>query len=238
MSLFCLVHGSTQSPAGWRLLVSELEKRGHVCICPDLPVNEPDASATRYAAVIGAALNKRAIVVAHSASGLFLPLVLEYAQVDRLIYLGTVLPQPGQSFVSQFNSAPEMYQPGFPGKDPTKDESLAREYLFHDCGEEDLPWALSTLRLMFAKQALIEETPLKEWPKVPVSYISCSEDRALNPEWWENAARERRQTEPIRIRAGHAPHVSLPADLAALLVHCCSGEFRARHGCDTRKTAP
>ena len=47
MRLFCLVHGSTQSPAGWKLLVSELESRGHRSVCVDLPTNEPDASANR-----------------------------------------------------------------------------------------------------------------------------------------------------------------------------------------------
>jgi pimeloyl-ACP methyl ester carboxylesterase len=110
-----------------------------------------------------------------------------------------------------------MYRPGFVGKDPTKDAALARQYLFHDCDPALTPWALSTLRLMFAKQALIENCPLTNWPEVPSSYISCSQDRAINPEWWESAARERLRTEPLRIEAGHAPHVSKPGVLAELL---------------------
>src|SRR5580698_1153191 len=69
MSVYCLVHGSTQSPRGWELLVSQLRARGHECICVDLPTDEPDASATRYAEVVGAALAgvNKATVVAHSA---------------------------------------------------------------------------------------------------------------------------------------------------------------------------
>ncbi len=48
MSLFGLVHGSTQAASGWSLLVPELEKRGHPIVCVSLP-NDPDASGTQYA---------------------------------------------------------------------------------------------------------------------------------------------------------------------------------------------
>ena len=73
MSVYCLVHGSTQNPKGWELLGSELRALGHDHICVDLPTDEPDATASRYAQVVGAALEgvDRAIVVAHSASGFF-----------------------------------------------------------------------------------------------------------------------------------------------------------------------
>jgi pimeloyl-ACP methyl ester carboxylesterase len=219
MSIFCLVHGSTQGPRGWELLVSELKARGHDCICVDLPTDQPDSSATAYARAIGKALekSKSPIVVAHSASGLFLPLVPEYATVSRLVYLAAVLPMPGESFLSQFQRDQEMYRPDFVGKDPTKDEALACQYLFHDCPPNVSQWALSTLRLMFAKEAIVERSPLARWPDVPSSYISCSEDRALNPDWWGTAARERLRADPIRIEAGHAPHVTRPATLATIL---------------------
>jgi hypothetical protein len=56
MALFCLVHGSTQSPAGWDLVLPELAKRGHGALCVDLPVNEPEASGKRYAGIIAGQL--------------------------------------------------------------------------------------------------------------------------------------------------------------------------------------
>lgn len=95
MSLFCLVHGSTHSASGWDLLVPELERRGHDVVRMNLPTNEPEASATRYAEVIGAAIpadRDDAIVVAHSASGLFLPLVPAHRRVNRLVFLAAVIP--------------------------------------------------------------------------------------------------------------------------------------------------
>src|SRR5260370_22450525 len=94
MSLFCLVHGSTQNASCWDLVIPELVRRGHEAVRMNLPTNEPEASATRYADVIAQAIpadRDDAIVVAHSASGLFLPLVPEKRRVRRLVFLAAVI---------------------------------------------------------------------------------------------------------------------------------------------------
>jgi hypothetical protein len=52
VSLFCLVHGSTQDASGWDMLVPELERRGHEVARMNLPGDTPEASATRYADLI------------------------------------------------------------------------------------------------------------------------------------------------------------------------------------------
>ena len=86
MSLFCLVHGSTQNASGWAMLVPELQGRGHRAICVNLPTDEPEASGTRYAQVIAEALRNSTgapIVVAHSVSGVFLPLLPTYCLAAR-----------------------------------------------------------------------------------------------------------------------------------------------------------
>jgi hypothetical protein len=129
-----------------------------------------------------------------------------------------VIPPPGKSFFEQYQATPEMYRPDFVGKDPTRDESLALQYLFHDCEPKVAAWALSSLRLTHAKQVLTERFPLDSWPNVPISHISCIQDRAINPDWWEQAARNRLGIEPIRIHAGHAPQASGPAELAEILI--------------------
>ena len=219
--MYCLVHGSTQGPAGWDLLAREMEGLGHTVVRADLPVNEPEASATRYAEAIAATLHGSqgaAIVVAHSASGLFLPLAPEFCQVARLVFLAAVIPTIGQSFVEQFQQQPEMLCRDWVGKDPTKDPAVARDFLFHDCDPAVLPWAISTLRLMHARQAMRETCPLEKWPAVACSYILCTDDRTLNPQWWRGAAMERLGSPAFELPGGHAPHVSRPRELAAVLV--------------------
>jgi pimeloyl-ACP methyl ester carboxylesterase len=220
MSLFCLVHGSTQNASCWDLLMSELEKRGHEVARVNLPTNEPEASATRYADVIAQAIPADrcdAVVVAHSASGLFLPLVPERRRVRRLVFLAAVIPQIGKSLLEQVNSDRSMVNPEWIGKDPTKDEEIARKFLFHDCFPERTDWALGTRSLMFARQAMLEVCPLRAWPDVPSSYVVCADDRTIQPDWSRRAARERLGIEPIELPGGHCPHVSRPRELAEVL---------------------
>ena len=122
MATFCLVHGSTQSASGWERLVAELDRRGHRTIVPTLAADEPDASASRYADQIVHVLPADAsdvIVVAHSASGLFLPLVPPRRKVRQIVFLAAVIPKIGASLAEQFQTEPGMLNPEWIGKDPT-----------------------------------------------------------------------------------------------------------------------
>lgn len=220
MSLFCLIHGSTQNPVGWNLLGSELESQGHQVICPDLPVDKPEASGTYYAEAVAAALRESTdppIVVAHSVSGLFLPLVAKQRPVARMVFLAAIIPWIGKGALQQLQSEPEMICQEWIGKDPTKDAQLAMKFLFHDCSPDVAQWALSTLRLMNAHGAMTEICPLDIWPNVPSSYVLCRADRTLNPNWWRVACRGRLGFDPIELDSGHCPHISRPAELAGVL---------------------
>jgi pimeloyl-ACP methyl ester carboxylesterase len=218
MSLFCLVHGSTQDPSGWDLLVPELNALGHDTILVDLPVDQPAASASVYADRIAASVDSdEAIIVAHSASGLFLPLVPTKRRVARIVFLAAVIPQIGKSLIDQVRSEPDMMNPDWRGKNPIDDDRVAMEFLFHDCTPEVARWAMTTRRLMMARQAMLEIFPLDRWPSVPCSSIVCTGDRTIQPEWSRRVARERLGVEPIELDAGHCPHVSRPAALAQAL---------------------
>ncbi len=220
MSLFCLIHGSTQSPLGWAWLVTELEKRGHRVICADLPTNEPDASGTRYAQAVVDVLprnNQPAIVVAHSVSGIFLPLLPTHCAVSRIVFLTAFVPEIGKSPMEQLQANPEMFWPDWIGKDPTKDDAVAMQYLFHDCDPKTAAWALTTRRLMLARRALTETCSLRSWPDVLTSYVLCREDRTLRPEFWRQQVRKQLGIDPIEIAGGHCPHVSRPGELAEVL---------------------
>jgi pimeloyl-ACP methyl ester carboxylesterase len=218
MSLVCLVHGSTQGPSCWNLLVPELQKLGHDTILVDLPIDQPEASATVYAERIADSIDRDgAIVVAHSASGLFLPLVPARREVARIVFLAAVIPQIGKSLIDQVSSEPDMLNPAWRGKNPVDDEQVAMEFLFHDCAPEIARWAMTTRRLLMARQAMMEICPLDEWPAVPCSSIVCSGDRTIQPAWSRRVARERLGVEPIELEAGHCPHISRPEALAQAL---------------------
>ena len=220
MSLFCLVHGSTQNGSCWDLLIPELERRGHETVRVNLPANEPEASATRYSDAIAEAIpadRGDTIVVAHSASGLFLPFVPAKRRIRRLVFLAAVIPQIGKSLLDQVKNDPQMFNPEWIGKNPVQDEQVSLEFLFHDCSPESSKWALTTMSLMFARRAILEECSLSIWPAVPASCILCLDDRTIQPEWSRRAARERLGIDPIELPGGHCPCVSRPDALAEVL---------------------
>jgi len=218
MSLFCLVHGSTQDPSGWNLLVPALKQLGHDTILVDLPTDRPEAGGTEYADRIADSIEgDDAIVVAHSASGLFLPLVPAKRRVARMIFLAAVIPQIGKSLIDQVRSEPDMMNPDWLGKNPIDDDRVAMEFLFHDCSPDVARWAMTTRRLMMARQAMLEVFPLEHWPSVPCSSIVCAADRTIQPAWSRRVARERLGLEPIELDGGHCPHVSRPGALAQVL---------------------
>jgi hypothetical protein len=203
MSLFCLVHGSTQDASGWA-------RRA----------DEPEASAARHAQAIAEALpnfNEAPIVVAHSVSGIFLPLLPAHCPVSRMVFLAAFVPEIGKSPTQQLQANPEMFWPDWIGKDPTKDDAVAVHYLFHDCDPATAAWALTTRRLMHARHALSETCHLRSWPDVPVSYILCREDRTLHPDFWREQVRKQLGIDPIEVAGGHCPHVSHPRELADVL---------------------
>lgn len=226
MSTFCLVNGSTQNPLCWKLLVAELARHGQRTITPSLPVDEPAASGTRYAEVIAAALEAAdddVILVGHSASGMFIPLVPSLRSISRLVYLAALIPKPGLSIRDQPVAEPDILNPAWlaachASNDPFANDEVAVEFLFHDCEAEAKSLGLATRMKMYAEGAVTEIFPLAALPEVKSSYIVCSDDRTISPAWSRRTARERLGVDPIELPGGHCPYLSRASMLAEVLV--------------------
>jgi Alpha/beta hydrolase family len=222
MTAYCLLHGSGQGPAGWKLLADELERRGAKVLTPAFDVRRTDQGLTWHAASIVNALNrsglKRAdvICVAHSASGMYLPLIAEAFSPRRMVFLAALVPQPGMSIMEQHKADGAMFNPSWVNQNPA-DEKVALKFVYHDCPPDRLAWALSTRLFFYNRTALEEPCPLRAWPAVPSSYIVCADDRTITPAWQRKAAHELLRVEPIEIPGGHCPHVSRPEMLADVL---------------------
>jgi pimeloyl-ACP methyl ester carboxylesterase len=219
MATFVLVHGSTHSARAWEWVRAGLERQGQVVVTPELPADDPDAGAVRYAEAILPFIpeGEPAIVVAHSAAGWFLPIVAARRQVKRMVFLAATLPRIGMSFVELLQAEPEMINKAWIGKDP-RIAAVANEFLFHDCAPERLPFGHSTIRVIHARGAMVEEYPLTHWPDVPSAYIVCSEDRTIRPEWSRRVAKSQLGVESIELAGGHCPYISRPEELARVLL--------------------
>jgi triacylglycerol esterase/lipase EstA (alpha/beta hydrolase family) len=105
VALFAVVHGSMAGPAAYTRMAEELHHRGQRALPVALPVDRPELTGTDdarpVAEQLGAALaqdgthSEPVVVVAHSASGLLLPLVASFHPVAHLVELAAGVPQPG-----------------------------------------------------------------------------------------------------------------------------------------------
>jgi hypothetical protein len=173
-----------------------------------------------YAEIIAGAVQDCAeapIVVGHSASGLFLPIVPTFCRVTRLVFLAAFVPEVGKSPMQQLQENPEMFRPDWIGKNPISDDAVAMLFLFHDCPPAIAEWALNMRKLTSAHGALTRVYPLERWPDVPMSYILCREDRTLCADFWREWVRKHLGIVPIELAGGHCPHISRPRELAKVL---------------------
>lgn len=214
---FVLLHGTTQAPSGWDLLVRALAERGHRAAVIDLPTDQPDLKAADYAQIAAEQVEfDQPVVVGHSGAGLLLPAVGSAMGASRLVWLAAAIPG-GVSYREEVAThGDEIAQPEWRsvGPEVLSDPVACSYFLFHDCDLATLRWALGTIRLFLPVAVYQEQVSVPELPSV---FVLPERDRTLRPEWMAKTARERLGVEPVTIDAGHCPHVSTPVQLAKLI---------------------
>jgi hypothetical protein len=91
---FVLVHGTTQSPAGWDRIVAALARRGHRGVTVDLWTDEATLDVGDYAqlAVAQVPTCNGPVVIAHSGSGALLPTIAEALDAAAMVWLAAYIP--------------------------------------------------------------------------------------------------------------------------------------------------
>jgi pimeloyl-ACP methyl ester carboxylesterase len=230
MAAFVLLHGSGQNARCWARVGDLLKARGHVVVAPDLPKQAPDWELGNYAVEIARSVTEPdTIVVGHSFSGVFLPLVAEVRRCALLVFLAVVIPEPGKSVRDQFAEDPEMFcrdwiEAGPRWFDSSQQQRLAQEFLFHDCDGATLSSALRTVELFDTRHLVTQPAPFTRWPSVPAASIVSTNDRTLTADWGRRASRRVLGREAIEIAAGHCPHTSRPGEVAGILEQLAANE--------------
>ena len=228
MSVFALVHGSCQDAWVWHKVTPLLRAEGHGVVVMDLPLSDPHAGASEYADTLRRALanlEEPPILVGHSMAGMVIPVVASRRPVELLVFVAAAIPKLGKSLLDRFHGEErDMFQPDWPGKDPSRNRHHALDYLFHDCDRALAEEAITHLRPQASSRVATEAPPLEKWPAVPSQSIVCAEDRTLNPRWSRGASRRLLGVEPIEIPGGHCPFLSRPDLLAAELAGLAASE--------------
>ncbi len=206
----------------WDAVRPDLIAAGHSLLTPELPDNQPEWSASKFSESIAKQIPSEAgiVIVGHSASGMFLPLIAARRKVEAMVYLAAAIPRPGLSLLEQATAMPEMFNPawveaGPRWRDPQNWQTLAAEFLFHDLSEEKMSWAQSTIRPMRIDGAVRERFPASfSVNPVPSTCIVCAMDRTVNPIWQQKSWTALMGTAPLMLSAGHCPQVSVPRETA------------------------
>jgi Alpha/beta hydrolase family len=220
---FVLVHGSTQSPAGWDRLTGALGTHGHRVTTIDLPVDQPGWTVADYAREAATQAGEQAgrrVVAGHSGAGVLLPAIAQAAGASAVAWLAAYVPDlaGGHSMAEDIQAHREaMFHPGWLGVNPVSDPQQAQRFLFHDCDPPTRQWALGTLRLFNPGPAVYQHTPGPLPPSITRAFILPTGDRTLRPAWMRQAARQRLGAQPVEVDAGHCPHVSQPETIAHIL---------------------
>jgi len=229
MTTFALVHGAWHGAWCWERLQEELEDLGHDTVAMDLPCDDWEAGLSENAEVVVNALadagGDDVVLVGHSLGGITIPVVAARRPVRRMVFLCALLPRPGQTMDDVLGSAEDVLSPEFASftqivhedNSVSWDPRSAVEAFYHDCDPDIGRWAASKLRHQVWKTTQ-EASPLSSWPDVPSTYIVCSEDRTVNPDWSRRAAKEWIGADVIELPGGHSPFLSRPHELAEILV--------------------
>jgi hypothetical protein len=227
MSDFIFIAGSETHPNAWDATRGYLERRGFSSTLIDWSDTSWslgfDSAVNHFLKDV--AIQPESVLVGHSIAGLFLPLVADAIKARCEIYLSALPPRPKLSFFDQLLANEEPFHrewaEGYGEMSRSKEPKVTHRwflerFLFHDCGANamDLYW---NGMQESAKDIYITSYPAKPLPDRRRSYIVCSQDRALRPEWQHHAAFDFLGVQPVEIASGHCPHLAMPQELAHLL---------------------
>jgi pimeloyl-ACP methyl ester carboxylesterase len=229
MALFALIHGGGHGGWCWEQLVPELEARGHATVTPDLPFEDDTAGARAWADVVVQAIDGVApaddvVVVGHSMGGLCVPVVASLRPVQRMVFLGALVPAVGRTHADYLADHPDAIvfdaSRGTPGPSGISWEA-AQHGFYADCDETVARRAFERLRPTLGV-AFTEPCPIDAWPGVPSTYIVMREDRAVSPDWSRRVAAQI-GADLVELEGSHSPFYSRPAELADVLTSLVDG---------------
>ncbi len=186
-STFVLVHGGFGSPAELAPAIPFLEAHGHRVINVDLPSVRAQSTLVDYANPVVQAMAgapKPLIIVGHSVGGATIALAAARVQVDRLVFVAALVPEPGKSIHKTIGQATiaALEQVTIDHGDGTR--SFDFDALATLAPPEERDAYMSFLRATQRRQgwlAITQPWPGAGIPDVPRSYILCTEDQVIPP---------------------------------------------------------
>lgn len=215
MATFVFIHGAGGSAWHWRFVEAELHARGHETVAMDLPCEDDAAGLDASVATVLDAIGDRRdelVLVPASLGGFVAPAVARQVPVALIAYVTAMVPKPGEllgDWWENVGHAAARAADGTPGDDEVALflNGVPPEIV----AESEQHWRGQTGRIFE------DVFPIDRWPDVSTRFVLCTEDHFFPPKWMRGVVRDRLGIEPDELPACHAPYLSHPEELAALL---------------------
>jgi pimeloyl-ACP methyl ester carboxylesterase len=211
-----LAHGAFHGPWCWDPAISRLEDRGIRCVAVDLNRGGLHADRDALQGAVDALRDEgcRVHAIGHSL-GCPSVALLDPETIATAILLAGPVEGPGMPDMAEC-IFPDFMKKLLPQNDGRA--SMAREdaraAFYHRCPDESAEWALDRLRPTFVYGGEVADPPI--WRAIPVTYIECTDDRAVRPEYQRAAAEQCPFSE--RLESDHSPMLGQPDRLAEIIV--------------------
>lgn len=211
-----LAHGAFHGPWCWQPVMDELERKGIRCVAIDLNRGglEPDRAALQDEVDRLRAEGASVSAIGHSL-GCPPVAMLDPATVETVLFLAGPVAGPGTPDISGCTTPGfvETLQPEPDGR-MSISRAAADEVFYHRCTRKQAEAALDQLRPTFVYSPEATETPI--WQVVPATYVECSDDRAVIPEYQRAVARLMPFSE--QMDSDHSPMLGQPGALSEVIL--------------------
>jgi len=227
-----LIHGAWHGAWCWDRVVPLLEAADIPTVAVDLPGHgastEPLGDLYTHAAFVHDLLDGidgPTVLCGHSYGGAGISeAAAGVDSVRHLVYLCAIVPEIGETLGtvmadtvtpeqgrSELSSAMQVHD----DNTMTLDLDAAVPVFYDDCGDDDIAAARKQIS---EHSAVSFAQPLRAaaWHDIPSTYVICTEDRAINPEFQRALAT--RTTASVEWPTSHSPFFSRPDLVADLLI--------------------
>jgi pimeloyl-ACP methyl ester carboxylesterase len=218
-----LVHGAWHGAWCWQRVIPLLESRGLAVRTVELPsvgaARDAEIGLEEDAAAVKSVIDQLrgpVLLCGHSYGGMVISRAsFENPRVARLVYLCAFVPDSDESLVDLGGGrlAPwiQLLEGGLTLPDPAQ----AARIFYDDCDALTQRWACDQLRPQCGV-AYTGKVRNPGWKGIPSTYIVCSADNGVPPDWQRNVLAPRLD-KAMELESGHSPFLSKPDALADLL---------------------
>lgn len=233
---FVLVHGAFQTARSWDAVAAELRQGGHDVVAVDLPGRDASGAAARavtLAAYVEAvrdaveAAGEPVVLVGHSFGGMTISAVAEAVpeRIGQLVYVAAYVPQSGESMQAlaegdhdnDFTAETFVIAP-----DHAHAEILAADRVRVFAQDADAARQAALLAGMVREPLAPIGTPVtlsaERFGTVAKAYIRTLDDGAVSTPLQTMMIDRAGIAEVRDLEGGHAPYLTRPTELAAVLV--------------------